>query len=170
MFNQKDAKHIEKRTSKSGSTYSVYYFDCSICGSDIKMQSHVLKTHSGKCRKCTQRGRPFEHILNELIYTCNRRNKYLVTLTYEEFISIIDEPFCHYCSKELAYNPHTRDDNSNYTSRAYQLDRKDNKLGYDLDNVVTCCWECNRLKSDIYTYDEFMLLSPILKEIQNKRI
>ena len=43
------------------------------------------------------------------------------------------------------------------------------KLGYTVENAVPCCWNCNRMKSDIYTYDEFLLLSTILKEIHKNK-
>lgn len=157
---------IESRRSKSGSTYNVFYFECA-CGESIKAQSSQLKTHSGKCRKCTQKIRPYEHILNELKHTCKKKG-YTFTITYEEFLTFIDRP-CNYCDKKLAFNKHTRDSNSNYVSRAYQLDRKNNSLGYTIDNVVPCCWECNRLKSNIYSYEEFMRISVVLKQINKER-
>ena len=47
--------------------------------------------------------------------------------------------------------------------------RKDNDIGYVKNNLVVCCWECNRLKSDRFTYKEFIKLSPILKEIMQNR-
>ncbi len=169
MLNKNNAKLIEVKRSKSGSTYKTFTFECVDCGNDIKSQSSQLKTHSGKCRKCTQRKKPYEHILNELIHTCNKRDIHKVTIDYNEFIEIIKDSKCHYCEKELSFNPYTRDENSNYVSRAYQLDRKDNNLGYSVDNVVPCCWNCNRIKSDIYTYDEFLLLSPVLKKIHKNR-
>ena len=168
MLDIKNAKSVETKRDKSGSTYKTYTFECIDCGNNIKSQKSQLKRHSGKCIKCAQKGRPYEHILNELIHTCKKRNKNEVSITYEEFIEIIKDSKCHYCDKTLIFNPHTRDENSNYVSRAYQLDRKDNNLGYTKENVVTCCWDCNRIKSNIYSYEDFMKLSPILKEIHNK--
>jgi hypothetical protein len=41
------------------------------------------------------------------------------------------------------------------TSRAYQLDRKDNALGYSVDNCVVCCHRCNDAKSNGYDYEEW---------------
>lgn len=165
---KENAKSFEIRKSPSGSTYKVYTFECSECGVDIKAQSGHLKTHSGKCRRCTQKGRPYEHILNELKHTCQNKSHQEINLEYEDFVSIIKNSSCHYCSKELTFNPYTRNENQEYVSRAYQLDRKDNNLGYLKDNIVPCCWNCNRMKSDIYTYEDFIKLSPILKEIHNK--
>lgn len=143
----------------------IYLFPCSVCGNEIRSLKYKLTTHSGKCRVCCVRGKPYEHIHNEL-----KTTKQEVTITYDEFLGLIDNgPKCHYCECALHFNPHTRDDNRKYVSRAYQLDRKDNALGYSLDNVVTCCWECNRMKSDKYSYEEFMLLKEGLMNIRFSR-
>jgi hypothetical protein len=168
MLDVNNAKFINIKKSKSGSTYKTFTFECVDCGNDIKSQQSQLKTHSGKCKKCTQKKRPYEHILNELIHSCLTKTNHFIDLNYEDFVSIIENSNCHYCNKKLEFNKHTRDENSNYVSRAYQLDRKDNSLGYTKENVVPCCWNCNRIKSDIYSYEDFMKLSPILKEIHNK--
>ena len=165
MLDKEKSLEIIVNKSKSGSTYKTYVFKCLDCENLIKAQSSQLKTHSGKCRKCTQKIRPYEHILNELIHTCNNKTNHYIDLKYEDFINIIENSNCHYCDKKLEFSKHTRDENSNYTSRAYQLDRKNNNLGYIKENIVPCCWNCNRMKSDIYTYEDFIKLSPILKEI-----
>lgn len=167
MLDKLNAKSVETRKSKSGSTYKVFTFECVNCGNDVKSQLSQLKTHSGKCRTCTQRKRPYEHIFNELYHSCKNKTKQEISITYEDFINLIQDSKCHYCDKELNFSKHTRDENQNYTSRAYQLDRKDNSKGYVKGNLVTCCWNCNRIKSDIYSYEDFMKLSPILKEIHN---
>lgn len=170
MLLKENALLVKEYCLKSGKKQKNYMFKCISCEDYIFPQSGHLKNHSGKCIKCAQKGRPYEHILNELIKTCNKRKKYNVTITYDEFIEIIKDSTCHYCNKKLIFNPHTRSSNSEPVSRAYQLDRKNNNEGYSKNNVVTCCWNCNRIKSDIYSYEDFMKLSPILKEIHNKDV
>lgn len=168
MLDIKNAKFVETKRSKSGSTYKTFTFECSNCGIDIKSQSSQLKRHSGKCRSCSQKGRPYEFMLNELTRACRKRKNIEINITYDDFIETISSFKCHYCNKDLILNKHTRSSNGENISRAYQLDRKDNNLGYTKENVVPCCWDCNRIKSDIYSYEDFMKLSPILKEIHNK--
>lgn len=163
MLNKENAKGLE---IKNPGSYKIFTFECYECGADIKAQTVQLKTHSGKYRKCSQRGRPYEHVFNELLRTTKREGKYTkVSITYEEFIEIISVSKCHYCSKDLIFNMYNRNYNGEHVSRAYQLDRKNNDLGYTNDNVVPCCFNCNRMKSNVYSYEEFMKLSPILKEI-----
>lgn len=168
MLYKEQAIKIEKKKTSGESTYNTYTFNCVGCKEEIKAQATQLKTHSGKCRRCSQKGRPYEHILSELKHGNSKRGLD-VSLTYVEFIKLISSDECHYCSSKVTFNEHTRDTNGNHVSRAYQLDRKDNNIGYTRDNCVVCCWECNRLKSDRFTYEEFMLLAPVMKEIMNSR-
>lgn len=67
------------------------------------------------------------------------------TITLEEFTEL-NTKLCHYCNNQL---PRTRSG----------LDRKDNTKGYTIDNVVPCCTFCNHLKSDCFTYNEFLEFS-----------
>ena len=147
--------------------YYNFIFECTGCGIELNVQSSSLKTHSGKCRRCSQIGIPYKHIYNELKGK-TREEKNPFELTFDEFLKIIENKKCQYCDDEITYYEHTRNWGK-MNSRAHHLDRKNNNLGYTKDNVVTCCWECNRLKSDRFTYDEFIQLSPILKKIQIER-
>lgn len=64
---------------------------------------------------------------------------------------------CHYCSFFL-------------NETGIGLDRKDNTKGYTVDNVVPCCKDCNRTRSDHYTYEEMLLLAPTIKLIKENRL
>lgn len=166
MLNKEDSIDRENRKSKSGSTYSVYHFKCLNCENIVKAQIHQLKTHSGKCRRCTQLGVPYLHIYNELR---NHHNKSVnFDLSFDDFLELIKVNSCHYCGDDIIFNKHSKFMNVGL-SRAYQLDRKNNDIGYIKDNLVVTCWNCNKLKSDKFTYEEFLKLSPILKEIINNR-
>lgn len=165
MLKKEDAIRINKVKGKS----TTYTFNCLDCGIEINLQSGSFKTHSGKCRRCVQKGIPYAHIYNELSRSHSNHRGIEVTMTLEEFLDIIAIHKCHYCEDDVIFHKHSRDSEGNHLSRAYQLDRKENSIGYTKDNCVVCCWECNRLKSDRFTYDEFILLSPALKQIMNNR-
>lgn len=63
-------------------------------------------------------------------------------LTLDEYIYSISFP-CYYCNGEFG--------KVNY---GIGLDRVDNSKGYLLNNVLSCCKQCNSLKSDWLTCDE----------------
>lgn len=166
MLNKENSINLERKRSKSGKLRYIYHFKCISCDNIIKAQTCQLKTHSGKCRRCSQLGEPYMFIYNELKAHNNRTD---FNLTYREFLSLIDTRSCHYCDSKIHFEEYSRY-YGKYNSRAYQLDRKDNLKGYCYDNLVVCCWDCNRLKSDKFTYYEFILLSPILKQIMKERL
>jgi len=87
------------------------------------------------------------------------------TLTEEEF-EILTSGNCHYCD-----SPPSNFCNRNYTS-AYDgkkhkkflysgLDRLDNSKGYELNNVVPCCWPCNSARNS-KSVDEFLSLVKLI--------
>lgn len=51
-------------------------------------------------------------------------------LTFDEFCSFWKKD-CTYCGSEI---------------ETIGLDRIDSSIGYNIDNVVPCCWSCNRMK------------------------
>ena len=63
-------------------------------------------------------------------------------ITENEYINIITEATCFYCYGELPLS-------------SYGLDRKDNDIGYTIENVVPCCKECNTSKNCYFTHQEW---------------
>lgn len=70
---------------------------------------------------------------------------------------------CNYCEKIMKWQPYGEN------NPGFWLDRKDSKLGHMNGNLVVCCGLCNYTKTNRYTYEEFMLLAPVLKQIRLAR-
>ena|SRR6266852_2792195 len=62
------------------------------------------------------------------------------TLTSQEFEALVNAR-CHWCGRYEANG----------------LDRKDNRIGYvkneNVNNVVPCCWRCNRAKGSLSEHE-----------------
>jgi hypothetical protein len=128
-------------------------------------------------KKCKKKGRPFEFYLTRLQSVTRNRNKIRkipieTNLTYEELITIIPENGigeCYYCGEKLTWIKY-QDRKADNRHESSKFDRKDNSKGYQIDNIVHCCGDCNRTRGDRYTYEEFLLFSPVLKQIKKDRI
>src|ERR1700687_129656 len=83
-----------------------------------------------------------------------RQRKLSWKLTFDEWKEIVIGKRCHYCDGDLS-------------PTGASLDRKDNNIGYLLDNVVPCCPDCNTIKADILTYEEMLAVAKLLKEMSN---
>jgi hypothetical protein len=137
------------------------------CGREIHVESNYLrtgkKTHCG-CLKtynrqraaAKTRKRPFESLYNSL----KRRavKKGLAVFSYEEFLSYTACSECHYCGGPIFWIEYNID-----KGHASNLDRKDSNQGYIDNNVVVCCTRCNRGKSDLFTYDEWVKIGAFIK-------
>lgn len=68
-----------------------------------------------------------------------RRRSHTFGLTLKDFETFWGKP-CHYCGASI---------------ETIGLDRKNNNLGYIIENVVSCCTKCNDFKRR-KSYDNFM--------------
>ena len=66
------------------------------------------------------------------------------TLSFEKYEALLTKP-CHYCSDYFKGTENT----------GSGLDRINNDLGYQSNNIVRCCAFCNYLKGDNLSYDIF---------------
>lgn len=73
-------------------------------------------------------------------------------ITYEEFKYIVARP-CYYCGKEFSkilrdVEKSRKVQVTNTIVKICGIDRVDSSKGYTIDNVVSCCDICNRMKLD----------------------
>jgi hypothetical protein len=127
----------------------VWQCQCS-CGNSVTVWSNNLKSGASTSCGCTRHIRPFEALYNNFVDKATRKG-HNVSITYEQFLVFTDTTKCHYCLEKISWSKHGIVINGS----SYYLDRKDNSLGYSVDNCVVCCTRCNRAKSDVYSYEDW---------------
>lgn len=133
------------------------------CNGICRIQKCHLKKSKGLCKRCVQKGPPYRAKYNELVKTCRRRNLKL-TLTFSEFLKFTRIKTCHYCFNIINWEPFTKTQDGKIISRSYNLDRKNNNLGYTKQNCVVCCWKCNSAKGNRYSYEEWFAMTSIFRK------
>lgn len=154
----------ENKRSKVGASIIFWKCQCS-CGNIIDIRSSSLThkkrgTKSCGCLNIEQIGKlkrkDFGVAAGNALYLkyrfrAKRKNKEF-TLTREEF-KLLTSQNCFYCNKEPKQEYRHTNTIGYYTYNG--IDRKDNNLGYILENCVPCCGECNSMKMDL-NFDFFI--------------
>lgn len=102
-------------------------------------------------------------------YRKSAKNRgYEFELSVEDVINLIEQN-CHYCGAPPSTLEKDRSIFSNLELYRNGIDRKDNSVGYILENCVPCCTKCNMLKRST-EYQEFIrhIESIYLYLIKNK--
>ena len=143
---------IEYRAGKR----AMWYLCRCACGSEkfVSRESLTAGT-SSKCPRCTARKYPIGTYAKEAVLLRYKREakerKLSWNLTRLEFDALVIQD-CSYCRAEPS-NVTTSWDKSTFTYTG--IDRVDNTRGYESDNVVPCCRECNKAKGS-RTQKEFI--------------
>lgn len=166
-LDKKDAIRVDWYKSEKSNRLRLYVFLCA-CGKEMKSRPSYLIKHSGKCGTCNaketikhthkiNRLRPYEAKFNVFKYKCPETD-----VTYEDYLKFVGSN-CHYCERLLPWKPYEKN------TSGFWLDRKNNNLGHLKNNLVVCCGVCNKTKRDEFSYEEFRLLGPVLKQIRLNR-
>jgi len=167
MLIKENAIRTEWYKSSKSNRLRLYIFICN-CGKELKIRPSYLSRHSGICKSCngkktikkaqvSNRLRPYESKFNLFKTRCPETD-----LNYEDYLKFVGTD-CHYCERKLPWQPFGEN------NPGFWLDRKDNNIGHLKMNLVTCCGICNNTKRDEFTYEEFMLLATVLKQIRELR-
>jgi hypothetical protein len=124
------------------------------CNGEVSTNSiGKTKAFRTKCKRCSQKSRPYERTYNLAKNRANKREiKWL--LSYDEFSELCSILNCHYCNVTLNRAKHR----NGIGSTQPLLDRKDSNKDYTLDNCVPCCPDCNFTKHEHITYEEMVLI------------
>jgi len=83
-------------------------------------------------------------------------------LTRKKFLNWYNnqERKCHYCNRTIEdVRKNSRETNNNHATGRLSIDRKNNKRGYVLNNIVLACFRCNNTKGSYFTEKEFLKLN-----------
>jgi 5-methylcytosine-specific restriction endonuclease McrA len=106
--------------------------------------------------------RPYEATYN-LFRSIAQQENHSCELTYEDYLKFTRISKCHYCSSAIPWHPKISGKKS-----AYYLDRKDNNLGYTLDNCVVCCSRCNWAKGSKFPYQEWIAVGKAIQKFREE--
>jgi hypothetical protein len=148
--------------SNGGSRWEV---ECT-CGMVKTVHGGSLRTGGSKgCRSCKETNnhlRPYEALYLWLV----RKSKHKVLLTYKQFLRFTKINNCHYCAAPVSWSEF----NLSKNSVRYNLDRKNNTLGYTNKNCVVCCRRCNYGKGKVFSYKEWKEIGKTIKRLNAKLI
>lgn len=140
----------------------IYYWHvvCSSCGFETTHQGMNLQKRSQVCPECRAIRTAIWESFKSYIRGAKDRD-YEFTLELDEFETLIKGK-CHYCgdppSNRLRHSKRYHE-----TFKVSGIDRKNNNLGYTLDNCVSSCTICN-LGKRAHTYEEFVAWVKRLRE------
>lgn len=90
--------------------------------------------------------------------TTARRRGLDFSITEDKYLELIGPDSCAYCGFPLA-------------RLGYGLDRIDNDIGYLPSNVIPCCKECNRARSNLFSFDEMKSsVGPAIRRVKEDRL
>ena len=150
---------------KNNSTYWKFKCDCGnykILKSN-KVLSKNSTTKSCGCLKKENTNSAFKLILRTYKNGANRRNLSF-ELTEEQFKTITSKS-CHYCGIIPSKTSKTPISIYNYNG----IDRKNNSIGYTIENSLPCCTLCNKAKRDL-DYNIFINWIKQIKNFNNKSL
>ena len=85
-------------------------------------------------------------------------------LSKEEVKELVDKP-CFYCGETRSNEKKSKHNNGSYYYNG--IDRVDNSFGYELSNVVPCCWKCNKGKWTMTKEDFINWIDKVYHNIHN---
>lgn len=152
--------HWEKSTKR-------YICQCD-CGVIKKVTSSSVKSGASKSCGCynieqvvKRSSKPLFTAMFYQVYMNYQKQallrNYIFDINLDEFKELVVQN-CHYCNAIPAntFRGHKRKfkDTSEFLYNG--IDRKENNIGYVLNNCVPCCQKCNFAKKN-YSYDEWVL-------------
>jgi hypothetical protein len=170
-------RYSHSHTQPGGQKRAIWWVQCS-CGVEKQISTGTLKHsatvscgHVGKNNRIIARKLPNNAAEKNYLYlSYKKRAEYTnrsFTLSKVEFLSLTEQN-CFYCGTEPSNNRKSKS-TTGITWKYNGLDRVDSNKGYELNNIVPCCWVCNRMKRDMKAQD-FIIHAKKVAEYVEKRL
>jgi len=128
---------------------------------------------SGSMKKCKDCQRFYNVSVNAKRQRTFARTPAL-GFTHDQFLtwSREREPVCAYCGiREAELKQLQLRSQIDRGIEALGIDRVSNDGDYEIDNIVFCCFACNKVKGNVFTHDEMIrFLGPGVREAWRARL
>ena len=139
--------------------------NCAQCGKELANKHKRYIKRPLLCRHCGHIGKhnkPPYYCLWNVLRNRAKDRQIACGLSYEDFLIFASIDACEYCGGKIRfekYTPYNKPDGHYHTN----LDRKDNSAGYTKENCVCCCWTCNNIKSNKFSFDQMKAIGEVIK-------
>jgi hypothetical protein len=163
LTGQRFNKFLVVRRHGSNSNHSTIWECLCDCGKTSLVSSYRLRKGRIKsCGCCCAKHIPFNNIFNKL-RGCAKERGLECSLTLEQYLTFVGKN-CYYCDEKLDWiEKVVRNEGTRKGPRGYNLDRKDNSLGYTFENCVPCCRVCNRTKSNHISHGLMLVIGQVIR-------
>lgn len=147
---------------------ALYECKCKLCGRIFQKNSSYLHD-TKKYKSCGCENKKIGQIpgiasAKDVFrnYIRNAKNRKIpFEIDFESFLELSKKE-CFYCGVEPLQLSKTSNNGEFYYNG---IDRMDNSKGYEKENIVTCCGQCNRMKMDLSYFDFINLIKKIHSRI-----
>ena len=158
---------IRRVLKDSGAHHSTIYLCKCVCG--VERERFRTNLIHGKnvgcgCIPWVPKLRPYESLYNIFVREAVRSERF-DKLSYEDFLGYVRVRECHNCDGQIKW----AESNPNTNGNSYNLDRKNNDIGYHKENCVVCCGRCNRAKSKYFTYEEWVEIGKTIRRLNEEK-
>lgn len=158
----------EPTTTPGGQKKTTWKVQCTYCHRIKKLAATNLNANKGITCYCQRREKAEQNVTSfwkmfVQSYKDGARTREIKWKLTDEEVKHIATQNCHYC--QAIPSPRKAYHRSYCVVDVNGIDRVDNLKGYEIDNVVPCCYTCNRMKTDM-NVDDF--ISHITRISQNK--
>lgn len=122
--------------------------DCRLCRNE-KMRVYRKNNREAHLRDQKKSHRSLPVMFNRAKYSAKERG-IVWNISYELFV-LIRSKICHYCEGKLP-------------EVGSGIDRIENSRGYEPDNVLPCCGDCNKHRHSTWTVGEMVAAARAVKE------
>lgn len=144
---------------RKGKTVGIRFIECKTCNKTVTTSLRAKKQYcSPKCRQYNEnsfnRGStPKKRYAIAKAAARRAKSKRSFSLTFEEYVEVNEGKDCYYCNGKVSRG-------------GTGMDRIDNEGNYTFGNVVSCCGNCNRVRSNLLTQEETLQIIQLLKKIR----
>lgn len=165
-----DLIYINSKKNNQAAYFKRFKCICT-CGREVVVQGRKLiqyerKRKVNRCYACAYQSRPQSTLRTtptERLYNLTIKNRceksdgrIINKLSVLDFGKLISKD-CYYCGSSPVLKNYIRSNKYAIEEDLYAngIDRVDNNIGYEIDNIVPCCKRCNTSKNDM-TQEEFL--------------
>ena len=157
------------KTLVRGKQRRTYWVCQCVCGNIVEVYANSLTSGKSKgcyCGKGKSEGESAKRTAYNLYRVGARDRNKDFNLTLEQFVEFSQKE-CFYCGSPPSNRAGTEANNGYYKYNG--LDRVDNNKGYSLDNIVSCCKNCNMAKRQLTQEEFFAMIKKIYERHFNEK-